>query len=148
MSETAVRRRRPAGENRRRLLEAGVHDFGRFGYHGASTSRIAERANVPQPHLYASYPNKQALFLACVDVAVGILDAQVVVRTAIDVADGDALRLLFQAFGVLGDPKLREALLPRLKGVEDSYGERRFAEALARGATLLLEGDDTDAELT
>lgn len=58
-------RRRP-GENRERLIEAGLIEFGLFGYHGASTAGIAARAEVPQPHVYASFPSKGALFLAVV----------------------------------------------------------------------------------
>lgn len=57
-------RRRP-GENRARLLEAGLVEFGLFGYHGTSTAAIAARAEVPQPHVYTSFRTKQELFLAC-----------------------------------------------------------------------------------
>lgn len=57
-------RRRP-GENRERLIEAGIHVFGANGYHGASTAAIAALADVPQPHVYASFSTKQELFLTC-----------------------------------------------------------------------------------
>ena len=65
VSASARPRRRP-GENRERLIEAGLIEFGLFGYHGASTAGIAARAEVPQPHLYASFPSKRDLFLATV----------------------------------------------------------------------------------
>ncbi|WP_416446743.1 TetR/AcrR family transcriptional regulator [Leucobacter sp. HNU] len=65
-SSAPVRSRRPPGENRERLIEAGLIEFGLFGYHGASTAGIAARAEVPQPHVYASFPSKRALFLAVV----------------------------------------------------------------------------------
>lgn len=61
-------RRRP-GQNRERLLEAGLIEFGLFGYHGAVTAAIAQRADVPQPHVYANFTGKQELFLACLAVA-------------------------------------------------------------------------------
>ncbi|PIO50323.1 hypothetical protein BV502_12770 [Leucobacter sp. OAMLP11] len=48
------------------MIEAGLIEFGLFGYHGASTAGIAARAEVPQPHVYASFPSKGALFLAVV----------------------------------------------------------------------------------
>lgn len=64
-SAPARPRRRP-GENRERLIEAGLIEFGLFGYHGASTAGIAARAEVPQPHVYASFPSKGELFLAVV----------------------------------------------------------------------------------
>jgi len=57
-------RRRP-GENRARLIEAGIRVFAQHGYHGASTSAIATLADVPQPHVYASFRTKQDLFFEC-----------------------------------------------------------------------------------
>lgn len=58
-------RRRP-GENRDRLIDAGITLFASAGYHGASTSAIAALADVPQPHVYASFQTKHDLFLTCV----------------------------------------------------------------------------------
>jgi len=66
---TGRRPRRRPGENRERLVEAGLIEFGLFGYHGASTAAIAARADVPQPHVYASFETKRELFLACLDAA-------------------------------------------------------------------------------
>lgn len=59
-------RRRP-GENRAALLEAAVVEFGRHGYHGASTASIASRAQIPQPHVYVHFSTKSALFLAALE---------------------------------------------------------------------------------
>lgn len=65
-SDIATRRtRRRPGENRERLLEAGIVVFSRHGYHGASTAAIASLAGVPQPHVYANFQTKQELFLEC-----------------------------------------------------------------------------------
>lgn len=50
-------------------MEAGLIEFGLFGYHGASTAAIAARADVPQPHVYASFETKRELFLTCLDAA-------------------------------------------------------------------------------
>ena len=65
-------RRRPAqrmtAEQRRaELLEAAVIEFARNGYHGSRTTDIAARAGVSQPYVYALFPDKRALFLACHD---------------------------------------------------------------------------------
>ncbi|QIM18414.1 helix-turn-helix transcriptional regulator [Leucobacter coleopterorum] len=57
-------RRRP-GQNHELLIEAGIVEFGLYGYQGASTSAIAVRAEVPQPHVYANFATKQELFLEC-----------------------------------------------------------------------------------
>ncbi|MFC6233624.1 TetR/AcrR family transcriptional regulator [Leucobacter soli] len=69
MVEAARRPRRRPGENRERLLQAGIVEFGTRGYRGASTVAIAASAGVPQPHVYASFRTKRELFLACVERA-------------------------------------------------------------------------------
>lgn len=59
------RRRLSADERRRTVIEAAVVEFAESGYHGTRTGDIAERAGVSQPYLYALFPDKRALFLAC-----------------------------------------------------------------------------------
>ncbi len=66
----AARRRRPgtrlsADQRRAELLEAAVIEFAENGYHGTRTADIAARAGVSQPYVYALFPDKRALFLAC-----------------------------------------------------------------------------------
>lgn len=73
---TERRARRRPGENRTRLLEAGIIVFGMYGFHGASTSDIARLAEVPQPHVYQHFSSKSALFLSCVEVAVARLTTE------------------------------------------------------------------------
>lgn len=60
-------RRLSAGERRADLLEAAIIEFAGSGYHGARTADIAARAGVSQPYVYALFPDKRALFLACHD---------------------------------------------------------------------------------
>lgn len=60
-------RRLSAQERRADLLEAAVIEFAESGYHGARTADIAARAGVSQPYVYALFPDKRALFLACHD---------------------------------------------------------------------------------
>lgn len=79
---TERRPRRKPGENRQRLREAGLIEFGLFGFHGASTAGIAARADVPQPHVYASFTTKQALFLECCTLASQMLTEPVLVHPA------------------------------------------------------------------
>lgn len=65
---TAQRRqRRRQGENRERLITAGIAEFGSFGYFGASTNAIAKRAEVSQPHVYSNFNTKLELFQACAE---------------------------------------------------------------------------------
>ena len=42
-------------------------EFGIGGYSGTSTEAIARRVGVSQPYLFRLFPNKKALFLACVE---------------------------------------------------------------------------------
>lgn len=58
-------RRLSAQERRAELLEAAVVEFAESGYHGTRTADIAARAGVSQPYVYALFPDKRALFLAC-----------------------------------------------------------------------------------
>src|SRR3954462_11203918 len=56
--------RRTADERRRHLIDAAIAAFADAGYHGASTTMIAERAGISQPYIYALFKNKRELFLA------------------------------------------------------------------------------------
>jgi AcrR family transcriptional regulator len=67
-------------------------EFGLFGYHGASTSSIAARADVPQPHVYANFETKQQLFLACFER----LGEQLSVRPS-EAPSESLLRFLYQS---------------------------------------------------
>jgi AcrR family transcriptional regulator len=60
-------RRLSAQERRADLLEAAVVEFAETGFHGTRTADIAARAGVSQPYVYALFPDKRALFLACHD---------------------------------------------------------------------------------
>lgn len=125
-------RRRP-GENRERLLQAGISAFGLYGYQGASTSAIAARADVPQPHVYTSFRTKQELFVACVSRA-----AELLVEAGAD-GDEQAARLILQAVAALGtEGPLGVELRERLTALRASIGEQAFESLLLRGARELL----------
>jgi AcrR family transcriptional regulator len=47
------------------VLEAAVIEFAGSGYRGTRTADIAARAGVSQPYVYALFPDKRSLFLAC-----------------------------------------------------------------------------------
>jgi AcrR family transcriptional regulator len=57
--------RRSAEERRAEVVRAGIEEFAERGYHAASTAAIAHRAGISQPYIYALFPNKRELFLAC-----------------------------------------------------------------------------------
>lgn len=126
VSPHARRPRRRPGENRERLLEAGIIEFGTRGYRGASTAAIAAAADVPQPHVYTSFENKRALFLACAERALVRLEQ----------GSGDAF--LLQAIAAAHEEELSDELLPLLRALRHRSGDAEFAAAIARAAAAAL----------
>jgi AcrR family transcriptional regulator len=89
------RRRRPArrlnaDQRRAELLEAAVVEFAENGYHGTRTADIAARAGVSQPYVYALFPDKRSLFLACHDWTTERIKESLE-KTAADAGDGENL---------------------------------------------------------
>lgn len=97
---TERRARRKPGENRARLVQAGLYEFGLYGYQGTSTARIAARAGVPQPHVYANFSGKPDLFHVCLKGAVEVLAAEDATASEQSAAE----LMLFQAVAAAGDP--------------------------------------------
>jgi AcrR family transcriptional regulator len=89
------RRRRPArrlnaDQRRAELLEAAVVEFAENGYHCTRTADIAARAGVSQPYVYALFPDKRSLFLACHDWTTERIKESLE-KTAADAGDGENL---------------------------------------------------------
>jgi AcrR family transcriptional regulator len=55
-----------ADDARQRILRAAFHAFSEKGYAGASTLLIATRAKVSKRDLYAMFPSKEAMLVACI----------------------------------------------------------------------------------
>lgn len=68
-AETQKKRRLPASERKKVILDAAQRTFVEFGYHGALMDTIAERAEVTKPILYRHFPSKLDLLLAILDRA-------------------------------------------------------------------------------
>lgn len=134
-------RRRP-GENRERLLAAGILEFSLHGYRGTSTTVIAALAEVPQPHVYTNFRTKQELFLGCLARAAESLRGETFTPPHGALAyDSEALaRLLLQAVSALGEESLRAELEPQLRGFREALGAAEFEALLLRGARSLLDG--------
>ena len=132
----AVTTRQSADERREAVLDAAVHEFARAGYHAASTTAIARRAGISQPYIYALFPNKEALFLACQErvtrriretfaaAAEGAADAEQVLermgtayRALLD--DRDELLCQLHGFAAAGDPAIRGPVAEGFMGVVD-----------------------------
>ncbi len=135
MTERRIRRR--PGENRERLQEAGLIEFGLFGFHGTSTGRIAARASVPQPHVYANFRTKQELFLACVSRAVAsIVELEPDPRGVQAIPIG-AVRVVYQAYATAQDPALASDLSPLLRELEQHVEPAALGNLLVRAAGAL-----------
>jgi AcrR family transcriptional regulator len=65
VSTAKIRQRSTAEERREAVIEAAIAEFGEHGYRAASTAAIAKRAGISQPYIYALFPDKETLFLAC-----------------------------------------------------------------------------------
>lgn len=68
MKQTAPRDPAPAAENPvcARIVGAAFNAFMEKGYAGTSTLEIATRAKASKRDLYANFPNKTAILLACI----------------------------------------------------------------------------------
>lgn len=61
------RKRLPASERKKIILEAALTAFSESGYHATTMDAIAERARVTKPILYRHFPGKLELFLAVLE---------------------------------------------------------------------------------
>lgn len=111
-----AQRRRPgrrlsAEERRSDLLEAGIIEFATSGYHAARTADIAARAGVSQPYVYALFPDKRALFLACHDWTTERIK-EALEKASADLVDGeDVEQALDRAYQGLYDERPHQVLL-------------------------------------
>jgi AcrR family transcriptional regulator len=103
-------RRLSAQERRADLLEAAVIEFAESGYHGTRTADIAARAGVSQPYVYALFPDKRALFLACHDFTTERIK-EALEKATTDLSDGaDVEQALDRAYQGLFDERPHQVL--------------------------------------
>jgi AcrR family transcriptional regulator len=161
-------RRLSARERRAELLEAAVIEFAETGYHGTRTADIAARAGVSQPYVYALFPDKRALFLACHDWTTARIK-EALEKASADLADGDDVeqaldrayeqlfagqphQVLFQVqahAAAAADPAIREPvrqrfielieLSERLNGASRELVLRHVARAMLGNVALALD---------
>lgn len=103
-------RRLSARERRADLLEAAIIEFAESGYHGTRTADIAARAGVSQPYVYALFPDKRALFLACHDYTTERIK-EALEKAATDLSGGaDVEQALDRAYQGLFDERPHQVL--------------------------------------
>jgi len=158
VSTTRTGPRSTAEERREAVIEAAITEFAEHGYHAASTAAIAKRAGISQPYIYALFPDKETLFLACyrrgcerirhafVAAAKRTEPGQERIQ-AMGTAYLDLLRgrrelmLQLQAFAAAGDeqlrPAIREAFLEVMDDIREQLGDDdATALFMARGMLL------------
>jgi AcrR family transcriptional regulator len=151
--------RRSADERRQHVIDAAIATFADAGYHGASTTMIAERAGISQPYIYALFTNKRELFLAAYrEVAERIRDRLLAAAEDEDGPEqrlramGDAylqmignsaeVRCQLQAYAAAGDPALqgaiRDEFLHLFESVQGTAGVSREEAAFFFAGGIFL----------
>jgi TetR/AcrR family transcriptional regulator len=136
------------------LIEAAIPEFAQFGYAGARTERIADRAGVNKQLLFYYFGTKAGLYRAVIDEAVAQLDrAARNVRRAPEHAAGRLRHELKAAFVTLAEsPDLARLLV---RGTFDRHEDTaadlparslagRLAQAVSDGQGLGHYRDDAD----
>jgi TetR/AcrR family transcriptional regulator len=59
-------------ENEKAILDAAEEVFAEYGFSGASTGRIAERAGIPKANLHYYFPTKEELYRRVIDTIFNI----------------------------------------------------------------------------
>jgi AcrR family transcriptional regulator len=77
LRERALRRRRPAEENRKQILEAAKEVFSRNGFHGTDVNEIAYMAGLGKGTVYRYFGSKRGLFLSLVDWGMNLLREEI-----------------------------------------------------------------------
>jgi AcrR family transcriptional regulator len=155
VTPASARTRSTAEDRREAVIEAAIAEFAENGYRGASTAAIAKRAGISQPYIYALFPDKESLFLAChgrgctrirqafiaaargTEPGQGRRDAMGQAYVALLQERRDLL-LQLQAFAAAGDPKLRPVIRDGFIAVMDEI--RRLLGDDAEAADFTAHG--------
>jgi AcrR family transcriptional regulator len=131
-------RRLSAQERRADLLEAAVIEFAESGYHGTRTADIAARAGVSQPYVYALFPDKRALFLACHDYTTERIK-EALEKATTDLSDGaDVEQALDRAYQGLFDERPHQVLF-QIQAHAAAAADPKIREPVRRRFIELVE---------
>src|SRR4051794_3969528 len=151
--------RRSADERRKHVIDAAIATFAVEGYHGASTTMIAERAGISQPYIYALFKSKRDLFLAAyhevaerirarlLAAAEGSDDPEERLRAMGEaylgmIANSDEVLCQLQAYAAAGDPALRDPIRDEFvhlfEAVRESAGVSREEAAFFFAGGIFL----------
>jgi AcrR family transcriptional regulator len=85
-------------------------EFAEAGYHGTRTADIAARAGGSQPYVYALFPDKRSLFLACHDWTIERIKESIVKASAGSAEEEDCGQILDRAYQALFDQHPHQVL--------------------------------------
>jgi len=81
------------------VLEKAMYLFWRNGYRAVKTRELADEMGINQYSLYASFQNKEALFVDALEQYLQVMVCDWMVKPLIDQADGlEAIRQFFEIF--------------------------------------------------
>jgi AcrR family transcriptional regulator len=161
---------RPTADQRReQVIDAAIHEFAEFGYHAAKTAAIAKRARISQPYIYALFPDKKALFLACqlqvreqlraaftaafqLSKSMDDTLAGMGRRYRAELVNPDAPRCQLQGYAACADPEIREfmrsgyleifELVAKATGADQATVARFMATGMLLNLGTVLELSD------
>ena len=141
-------REEAAGKTRRRVLDAATVLFARSGFDRVTISRIAARAKVSVPTVYALFKSKEGLLHAILETALfgdafqaararleGVTDPVLLIERSAEVA-----RAIYESeSSAIGLLRGASAFSPALRKVEREFEEVRYAMQEARVRLLFSE---------
>jgi AcrR family transcriptional regulator len=143
---TEPRRQRRGEELRRHILMTAKDVFLQAGYEGASMDTVAARAGTSKRSLYAHFANKEALFLAVLDLVRELYLGRLRTPGAYAEDRVEAVVLFCARFEQLltWEPQVRTCRLSiaaaeRLPGSANAYFDAMFASAYERLGAYLTE---------
>jgi TetR/AcrR family transcriptional regulator len=157
---TTVSRRRQARATATRsaLLDAALTEFAAFGFHGASTRRIAAAAGTHQPQINYHFESKEVLWQAAVNHLFERLDRAVVAflgddRLGWGTRAGFAANLRAFVHAAAGLPELNRIMVQeatmdseRLQWIVDHHTRPRFDVVTTQWRTLRAAGQVADID--
>lgn len=134
--EATSRIRRDRSDIRDLLIESAVVEFAMYGFEGAATRSIAERADAHQPQINYHFASKEELWRAAVNHLFGLLDAELAGIEDIEnsaVAFAESIRRL--VFFAHKNPHLNRIIVqetssanPRTRWLAETHVQPRFNE--------------------
>ena len=137
-------------EKRLRIIEIATKEFARKGYHDASISSIASKANISVGSIYKYFDNKQDLFLTIIDYSIErmelllrdlakededvILKVQKILREIIKSSREDSLLIkLYNGMTAINDKALAKQFADEMERITSEIYKETIIEGQKNG---------------